>query len=188
MPIESRDVATGTITDAEQLQRELNVAADLIGAVCSGVAIYTGAPDDTIEMQFDVAADDTEIDNVIAAHPSYTPGLVASIALTAGVWATIWTLPLASGERLDIEARIDIDLGDGSDLETETARSTTTARRRTGGAVFVASGPADSFGEIQQTRLRFVASGSFVELQLMAQVTNTVELSGEVTVRSEMFS
>jgi len=190
MPTETRDVPTGTVTDADQLQLELLAAADLIGTTCESVAIFSGAPDDTIEMMFVGVADDTELDNVIAAHPSYTAGLTNLIALTENVFATIWERPLQPGERLKVAARLHLEFGDASDLEVANINFDAVARRRTGEAAFVASGGAGSglteHGEIPQVQARLVASGNLAQLQIATRRTATATINGLVNIDSRV--
>lgn len=190
MPTITRTVPTGNITDADQLQRELNVAASLIGASCTGVAIYTGAPNDTISMDFDAVPTGAQVDAVIAAHPSYTPGLVPSLALTANTWATVWTLPLIEGERAEIDATITIDFGDASTIETSTIHLDEMVRRRAGGGAVITNngtgGALVRYGEIPQAAARLQASGNFVQLQLRSARTATATLEGTVDVESRI--
>lgn len=189
MPTITRDVPTGTITDADQFQRELNVDASAIGATCTGVAIYAGAPDDTISMDFDASPDGTAVDTVIAAHPTYSPDMVASIALTPNTWGTIWTFPLIEGERVEVDVTVTIDFGTAATIETTTIHLDEMARRRTGGAAVVASsggGAQIRYGEIPQAAARLIASGNFLLLQIRSARNDTATVSGGVSVESRI--
>lgn len=186
----TRSIPTGDITDADQLQRELNVATSLIGASCIGVAIYTDAPNDTISMDFDAVPTNAQVDAVIAAHPSYTPGLVESIALTANAWSTVWRIPLIPGERVEIDATVTLDFGDATNIETTTIHVEEMVRRRSAGAAVVTNNGTGGvflrYGEIPQAVARLQASGNFVELQIRSARTGTATLTGNIIFESRV--
>lgn len=186
MATETRQVPTGTITDAEQLLRELNVASPSIGTTCTTVAIYPGTPNDTVQMDFVSTPDGNEIDTVIAAHPSYTPGLSASINMSAGTWITIWTLPMSPGETLELSGTIKLTIGTSADMQVGKARFSSMGRRRSGGNAYIPGTTVSFDGDIPQSRLRFVTSGAFVSLQVLTQAAGVATVSGNVFTASEI--
>lgn len=190
MPIETRIVPAGSITDSDQLQRELNVQSALIGATCSSVAIFTAMLTATVEMLFDVPPNGGAVDAVIAAHPSYTPGLISSVAITSGVWAEIWRLPVIPGERLEIDARVKLTLGDSTNFESATISYVNIARRRIGqlDCTVTCSGIPFERGELPQAQLRCLQDGVFTVLQARVLRTGTLTVRGEVIVESEIIT
>lgn len=188
MPIETREVLAGTITDAEQLRRELNVAAVALGTTCTTLAIYPGDPNDTIQMELGAAANAAAIDSVIAAHPSYTAGLASAVNLVAGTWVLLWTLPMAPGEVLTVTGSFDIRTGAADDVEAGAAEIKAKARRRTGGNAYVSGFSFEFEGDIPQARLRLQASGINLELRILTQSNAAATITGDVFARSELLS
>jgi hypothetical protein len=176
----TKDVPTGTVTNAEQLQRELSASAD-VGARCEGVAIYEGELDDTLELTFDVAPDDTAVDAVIASHPSYAFGFPESLVVTADTWTTLYETAIAPGEWAEINTKVIVTTGDVATLEAHTVHFDCMARRRTGESVVVSDrGSGRNYGDLPDFRVRGIAASESiirVQLNIARSDTLTVQFS-----------
>lgn len=180
-----RTVPTGTI-NPEQLSFELN-AAD-ITTVCEAIGLLVGAPNDTLELVFVAAPDETEVDAVIAAHPSYTFGIASPVSFTADIWETIYSLPLASqGEWVHLDAEISLQIGDETDMQVSTIYVDTNAKRfRGSSSALVLSGrggSVDEYGDVPLAEGRMIADGFFIRFQLRIGVTASATVEGEVNKR-----
>ena len=178
MSIETRTAPTGTI-NASQLQREL-VASAAVGAVCTGVGVTVGDPDDTIRMEFSGAADDSAIDAVIAAHPSYIPGVPSPIAVTSGAWVTCYETKVGVGEWLGLDVKLIVTTGNASTLEVHTIYFECMTRRRVGEGVKVADqGLTKVYGDLPNVRARAVAATTEL-LRVQVNVQRNTSLTVQI--------
>lgn len=178
MPTVTKTVPTGTIPTNElhKLHAETRAASVTLGAVCSRVRCEVDSPDDSLIFDFDVAPDNTALDNLIAAYPSTATLASSPIAVSVNTDYLLVDQPIGIGQQVLFDYRVIAAFGTVAASQPQSTRGSLLAWRNSTGNVQVALAPEDLVGVIPSFRVTAVGTATTARLSIRMGKAGTLTI------------
>ena len=178
MPTITKTIATGTIPTNEmhRLHAEARAASATLGAACSRVRCEVGSPNDSLIFDFDVAPDDTELDDLIAAYPSTAELAESPIAVSINTDYPLVDEPIGVGEHVLFDYRLLAALGTVAASQPQATRGSLLAWRNTTGSVQVALSPENLAGVIPSFRVTAAGTATTARMSIRMGKAGTLTI------------